>query len=173
MRLDCTVRSRWESEVARLRELLQRDPPAAERLPCPYPGLLAFGPEEATRFFGRDRESDDICRRLRQHNFLLLVGPSGSGKSSLLSAGVLPRLLAMDADRWIVRMLRPDAGALKWLTDTFGGDIASASEDDLGTRVDLLLRTSARANACFSSSTRPRRSSSCRGARSGLGCLTC
>jgi formylglycine-generating enzyme required for sulfatase activity len=145
VRLDCTVRSRWETEIARLRKLLQRDAPAAERLPCPYPGLLAFDPTEATRFFGRDRESDDICRRLRQHDFLLLVGPSGSGKSSLIAAGVLPRLLAMDADRWMVRTLRPDAGALNWLTDTFGGDAASASGNDLGTRVDLLLRTSARA----------------------------
>jgi formylglycine-generating enzyme required for sulfatase activity len=145
VRLDCTVPSRWEIEVARLRKLLQRDAPAAERLPCPYLGLLAFGPAEATRFFGRDRESDDICRRLWQHDFLLLVGPSGSGKSSLISAGVLPRLLAMDADRWMVRTLRPDAGALNWLTDTFGGDVASASRDDLSTRVDLLLHTSPRA----------------------------
>ena len=139
VRLDCTVRSRWETEVARLRTLLQRDAPAAEQLPCPYPGLLAFGPTDATRFFGRDRESDDICRRLWQHHFLLLVGPSGSGKSSLIAAGVLPRLLATDADRWMVRTLRPDAGSLSWLTDTFG------SGDDLGSRVDLLLRTSARA----------------------------
>ena len=145
VRLDCTVRSRWETEVARLRELLQRDAPAAERLACPYPGLLAFGPTEAARFFGRDRESDDICRLLRQHNFLLLIGPSGCGKSSLIAAGVLPRLLAMDADRWMVRTLRPDAGALNWLTDTFGGEAASASGDDVGTRVDRLLRTSARA----------------------------
>ena len=145
VRLDCTVRSRWETEVARLRKLLERDAPAVEELPCPYPGLLPFGPAEATRFFGRDRETDDICRRLRQHDFLLLIGPSGSGKSSLLAAGVLPRLLATDADRWMVRTLRPDAEALNWLTDTFGGDVASASGNDLWARVDLMLRTSPRA----------------------------
>jgi formylglycine-generating enzyme required for sulfatase activity len=144
VRLDCTARSRWETEVGRLRTLLQRDAPAPERLSCPYPGLLPFGPTEATRFFGRDRETDDICRRLRQHDFLLLIGPSGSGKSSLLAAGVLPRLLATDADRWMVRTLRPDAGALNWLIDTFGGEVASG--DELGTRVDLLLRTSAPAD---------------------------
>lgn len=126
MRLDCTVRSRWETEIARLRTLLRRDAPAAERLACPYPGLLAFGPTEATRFFGRDRESDDICHRLRQHNFLLLIGPSGCGKSSLISAGVLPRLLATDADRWMVRTLRPDAGALNWLT-SIPGESAEAA----------------------------------------------
>ena len=47
VRLDCTARSRWEAEATRLRQLLERGPPPTERLPCPYPGLLAFGPEEA------------------------------------------------------------------------------------------------------------------------------
>ena len=89
--------------MARLRDLLQRDAPPAERLPCPYPGLLAFGPEDAALFFGRDQESDDISRRLRQQNFLLVVGPSGSGKSSLVSAGVLPRLADDAAAGWCGR----------------------------------------------------------------------
>ena len=141
VRLDCTVRSRWETEVGRLRQLLQRGPPPEERLPCPYPGLLAFGPEEAGLFFGRDQESDDISRRVRQQNFLLVVGPSGSGKSSLVAAGVLPRLMATDADRWLVQTLRPDAGALQSLTDMLGGTGASASGDLLRESADTLRRT--------------------------------
>src|SRR5712691_9033060 len=141
VRLDCTVRSRWETEVARLRQLLQRGPPPAERLPCPYPGLLAFGPEDAGLFFGRDQESDDISRRVRQQNFLLVAGPSGSGKSSLVSAGVLPRLTAADTEGWLVRTLRPDAGALRWLTGMLGGAGASASQDRFRESVDALLRT--------------------------------
>jgi len=84
VRLDCTARSRWEAEASRLRELLQRGPPPAEQLDCPYPGLVAFGHEDAGQFFGRDRESDDISRRVRLHNFLLVIGPSGARKSSLL-----------------------------------------------------------------------------------------
>lgn len=141
VRLDCTERSRWEPEMARLRQLLQRDAPPAERLPCPYPGLIAFGPEDAGLFFGRDPESDDISRRIREQNFLLVVGPSGSGKSSLVAAGVLPRLMTMDVGRWLVRTLRPDAGALKSLTEMLGVEGASASEDRLRESVDLLLRT--------------------------------
>jgi len=141
VRLDCTVRSRWETEVARLRQLLQRGPPPAERLPCPYPGLLAFGPEDAGLFFGRDQESDDISRRVRQQNFLLVVGPSGSGKSSLVAAGVLPRLTAADAGGWLVRTLRPDAGALRWLAGMLGGAGASASQDQFRASVDALLST--------------------------------
>jgi formylglycine-generating enzyme required for sulfatase activity/energy-coupling factor transporter ATP-binding protein EcfA2 len=142
VRLDCTVQSRWEPEVARLRQLLQRGPPPAEHLICPYPGLLAFGPEDAGLFFGRDQESDDISRRLQQQNFLLVVGPSGSGKSSLVSAGVLPRLTAADRDRWLIRTLRPDTRALQWLAGTLGdGPGLPASADGLRESVDTLLAT--------------------------------
>ena len=139
IRLDCTVPSRWEGEVARLRAVLDRGPPPAERLPCPYPGLVAFGPQDASLFFGRDQESDYITRRIRQQNFLLVVGPSGSGKSSLVLAGVLPRLA--DEGRWLERTLRPDAGALEWLTGTFGDGEAPASRDQLQGQVDALLGT--------------------------------
>ncbi len=137
VRLDCTEPSRWTSEVARLRDLLHREAPPAERLPCPYPGLVAFGPQDAAQFFGRDQERDDILRRLRQQDFLLVVGPSGSGKSSLVAAGVLPRL-ASDG-RWLVRTLRPDAGALAWLDGAFGDEAASATAGTLAASVDALL----------------------------------
>jgi Sulfatase-modifying factor enzyme 1/TIR domain len=146
VRLDCTARSRWETEVGRLRELLRRGAPPTEQLSCPYPGLRAFGSAEATLFFGRNRESDDICRRLSQQNFLIVVGPSGSGKSSLVSAGVLPRLLAAAGDHWLVRTLRPDAKTLKWLTDLpGGGEGAPPPGASLRERVDALLRESPRA----------------------------
>ena len=147
VRLDFTARSRWEAEATRLRQLLERGPPPTERLPCPYPGLLAFGPEEAGLFFGRDRESDDISRRLGQHGFLLVVGPSGSGKSSLVSAGVVPRLMASDSVRWLVHTLRPDAKDLRWLTGTFG----DRSPDGLRESVDTLLRAAPGAErlVCF------------------------
>jgi len=140
VRLDCTVRSRWEAEAARLRGLLQRGPPPAEQLDCPYPGLVAFGHEDAGQFFGRNRESDDISRRVRLHNFLLVIGPSGSGKSSLLSAGVLPRLMATDPDSWLVRTLRPDAQSWQSLTSMLGGEWLTASEDQLSERLDTILR---------------------------------
>ena len=141
VRLDCTVRSRWETEAARLRELLQRGAPPAERLPCPYPGLIAFSPGDAGLFFGRDRESDDISRRVRQQNFLLVVGPSGSGKSSLVLAGVVPRLLATDADHWLVQTLRPDSRALQALNEMLGGEVMSAAESRLRQLVGAFLHT--------------------------------
>ncbi|MGH9198053.1 MAG: hypothetical protein ACRD1T_20260, partial [Acidimicrobiia bacterium] len=61
----------------------------------PYPGLAAFTEEDAAAFFGRDREVHEVLARLHPvqphnaHRFLAVVGPSGSGKSSLLCAGLL------------------------------------------------------------------------------------
>jgi formylglycine-generating enzyme required for sulfatase activity len=62
----------------------------------PFPGLRAFTPEDAPIFFGRGRETDDLVSRLDQpaRRFLAVVGASGSGKSSLVAAGLIPRLMA-------------------------------------------------------------------------------
>jgi WD40 repeat protein/class 3 adenylate cyclase len=65
-------------------------PPAD--VPCPYKGLLAFEPEDADLFFGREQVVDDLARRLEDAPFLAIVGASGSGKSSLVRAGVVPAL---------------------------------------------------------------------------------
>ncbi|MGH3830782.1 MAG: caspase, EACC1-associated type [Pseudonocardiaceae bacterium] len=63
---------------------------------CPYPGLAAFGPAQAQWFFGRKRLCKDLLRqlgrRMEQPGPVVVVGPSGSGKSSLLRAGLLPAL---------------------------------------------------------------------------------
>lgn len=60
----------------------------------PYPGLRAFRADEAPIFFGRDRETDELVEKLSdsRHRLLVVVGASGSGKSSLVAAGLLPRL---------------------------------------------------------------------------------
>ncbi|MFD8145758.1 hypothetical protein [Streptomyces sp. NPDC059708] len=71
----------------------------------PYPGLEAFGEEDAAVFFGRERETAVLVGRLhpavpaRAHRFVTVVGPSGSGKSSLVRAGLLPALTGRRA-RW-------------------------------------------------------------------------
>ena len=60
--------------------------------PNPFPGLRPFMEEEADLFFGRDRQSDELVHRLASRRFLAVVGTSGSGKSSLVRAGLLPSL---------------------------------------------------------------------------------
>jgi hypothetical protein len=65
---------------------------------CPYPGLAAFRAEDTRWFFGRERVTTELMGRLAacldQAHPLVLVGASGSGKSSLLRAGLLPALSA-------------------------------------------------------------------------------
>jgi WD40 repeat protein/class 3 adenylate cyclase/energy-coupling factor transporter ATP-binding protein EcfA2 len=65
-------------------------PPAD--VPCPYKGLLPFEPEDSELFFGREQLAEDLAARLTESGFLAVVGPSGSGKSSLVRAGVVPAL---------------------------------------------------------------------------------
>jgi len=57
----------------------------------PYVGLAAFQPEDADRFFGRERILDELVRTLESHRLVVVFGASGSGKSSLLQAGLLHR----------------------------------------------------------------------------------
>jgi WD40 repeat protein/DNA-binding SARP family transcriptional activator len=88
---------------AELRELagrmLREDPklvvaePAAQ-VRNPYKGLYAFGESDAGDFFGREEFVQAIVERLREERFLAVVGPSGSGKSSVVLAGVVPALRA-------------------------------------------------------------------------------
>ena len=59
---------------------------------CPWQGLLAYDVDDTDRFFGRDAEVAACLEILSRGSFVALVGPSGSGKSSLLRAGVLAAL---------------------------------------------------------------------------------
>jgi hypothetical protein len=56
----------------------------------PFRGLLTFDTTDALLFFGRDDEVDDLLHRLPNTHFLPVVGDSGSGKSSLVRAGLIP-----------------------------------------------------------------------------------
>jgi WD40 repeat protein len=62
-------------------------------VPCPYPGMRPFGAEDADHFHGRDVEIAELIGRLRAgEREIFVIGPSGSGKSSLVTAGLLSRL---------------------------------------------------------------------------------
>jgi hypothetical protein len=72
----------------------RRQPPLWQG--SPFPGLRSFGKADAPIFFGRGRETDGLVKALSspERRFLAVVGASGSGKSSLVAAGLLPRLEA-------------------------------------------------------------------------------
>jgi hypothetical protein len=80
----------------------------------PYPGLRSFRADEAPIFFGRAREVDALVSHLRDpaQRFLAVVGASGSGKSSLIYAGLIPRLAAgaiEGSQHWSVLAFTPGA----------------------------------------------------------------
>jgi tetratricopeptide (TPR) repeat protein len=82
-----------------------------ERFTNPFPGLRPFESNEDHLFFGRDGQSDELLRRLRRSRFLAVLGTSGSGKSSLVRAGMLPSLfgglMTQAGSGWRVALFRP------------------------------------------------------------------
>ena len=85
-----------------------RRAPAAAELPLPpnpYRGLLAFREEDAANYFGRETDAADVLAALQRQPLVAVVGASGSGKSSLVQAGVLPHLRT--AGDWAVASFRP------------------------------------------------------------------
>jgi WD40 repeat protein len=62
--------------------------------PCPYRGLLAFREQEARFFKGRELFTEQLIRQVKKKPLVALIGASGSGKSSVVFAGLIPRLRA-------------------------------------------------------------------------------
>ncbi len=79
----------------------------------PFPGLRPFEVDEAHLFFGREGQSDELLRRLEKTRFLAVVGTSGSGKSSLVRAGLLPALhsgyMMNEGSAWNIALMRPES----------------------------------------------------------------
>jgi tetratricopeptide (TPR) repeat protein len=87
---------------------------------CPYRGLLAFREEDAGLFFGREEAVDTLLGKLHEHSLITLVGRSGSGKSSVVSAGLIPALRRRaDGHTWSIRDLRPGPEPLHALVRLF------------------------------------------------------
>jgi len=113
-------------QVQRLQErILLHDPtllpqPTAPVSPLigrnPYKGLRSFGESDAEDFFGREDLVDRLVRALRGgSNLVSLVGPSGSGKSSVIAAGLIPRLrdgAVPGSESWVIARMVPGANPL-------------------------------------------------------------
>ncbi|MEM9090850.1 MAG: hypothetical protein AAGC93_19145, partial [Cyanobacteria bacterium P01_F01_bin.53] len=78
---------------------------ACDELACPYRGLFHFGPEDAEFFFGRDTFVTKLEQALQRRAFVAVLGASGSGKSSVVLAGLVPRL--QQTGRWQFSHFRP------------------------------------------------------------------
>ncbi|MGW6535458.1 nSTAND1 domain-containing NTPase [Streptomyces sp. NPDC055051] len=82
----------WEARWRRAYEEVEACRWSEEDEPSPYRGLARFEPGDTDLFFGRDRSVADLLERADEHRLVCLFGASGSGKSSLLRAGLIPRL---------------------------------------------------------------------------------
>jgi hypothetical protein len=92
-------------------------PPLPQNITNPYPGLAAFKPEDCRFFFGREKETAQVVERLEQTRFLTVVGGSGTGKSSLVAAGVVPALRKRKGRLTYLRF-KPQADPFRQLAET-------------------------------------------------------
>src|SRR4051812_13983475 len=121
------TRETWEAEIDRLRGYLDRPAAPESDLACPYPGMRPFTESDAGRFFGREAELDSIEYRLRHgEREIYVIGASGSGKSSLIGAGLIPRLTRgiEGLPRFLVRSFRPGERPLERLAGALDGDVS-------------------------------------------------
>lgn len=79
---------------------------------CPFRGLEVFREEDACFFFGREALVGRLQEHMQQHNFLAVLGPSGTGKSSLVQAGLTPGLVASGRQ---IALLTPTTNPLEEL----------------------------------------------------------
>jgi WD40 repeat protein/class 3 adenylate cyclase/energy-coupling factor transporter ATP-binding protein EcfA2 len=113
----------------------------AQTVACPYPGMVPFRAADAPHFYGRDEQVARMVELLRRQRFMMVIGPSGSGKSSLVYAGLLPELEKsryFAKGYWLIRTMRPGANPTAVLADVLGSD-AVRGEFEPGT-VDTLLQ---------------------------------
>ncbi|MBD2568499.1 eIF2A-related protein [Anabaena lutea] len=87
---------------------------------CPYRGLRAFGEEDAQFFYGRKSLTQQLINELAHKSFLAVVGASGSGKSSVVQAGLIAKLRLgkqlPGTDTWLIKSLRPGSRPLQTLS---------------------------------------------------------
>jgi WD40 repeat protein/energy-coupling factor transporter ATP-binding protein EcfA2 len=128
----------WEQRWHEVSAELAVSEPVALQDGAPYLGLSAFGPEDGDRFFGRERLVEQLCARVADERFVVVIGPSGSGKSSVLRAGLLPGTAGQAV------VLTPGARPLQELaarSAALVGGTASALHTALRTDVDALHLT--------------------------------
>jgi|GEM_PF-1775990 len=98
----------------------------------PFPGLRPFDFEESHLFFGRDGQSEQLITKLGASRFLAVVGTSGSGKSSLVRAGLLPSLLGgfmtSAGSNWRIAVIRPGNDPIGNLAQALNGPDVFGSE---------------------------------------------
>ena len=122
-------------KLGRLYSVEGRDVLAVET--CPYKGLAAFEQDDSAYFFGRERLVGELAARTVQVGLLGVVGASGSGKSSVIGAGLLPSLgagLLPGSENWKLVAIRPGEHPMNVLRAA----LSSGAEDPIEAAVGAL-----------------------------------
>jgi tetratricopeptide (TPR) repeat protein len=114
----------------------------------PFPGLRPFEPTEDNIFFGREKEIDDLLRRLRFGRFLAIIGTSGCGKSSLVRSGMIPSLgggaMSEATSDWKFAIMRPGEDPIKHLAAALNGEHALRPKSELGATNRVVIEATLR-----------------------------
>jgi tetratricopeptide (TPR) repeat protein len=114
----------------------------------PFPGLRPFEADEDHLFFGREKEIDELLRRLRSSRFLSVIGTSGSGKSSLVRSGLIPSLysgfMVKAGSTWRVSTLRPGEDPIGHLAASLNAPDVLGTKGELASTNQVLLEATLR-----------------------------
>ncbi|QYX30373.1 nSTAND1 domain-containing NTPase [Sphaerospermopsis torques-reginae] len=97
---------------------------------CPYRGLAAFQEQDAAYFYGREMVTQQLLTAVKTKHFVAVVGASGSGKSSVVFAGLIPQLKRDKSQHWQFVSFRPGNNPLE--------SLAIALYRELGTKKDIV-----------------------------------
>src|SRR5215467_2307312 len=136
--VDLRDRERAPEQIRRLLEILRKASPSQAAVPIeywtthsPFRSLQIFGPEDSWLFFGRDHDTGELLTRLGRAPTLAVIGNSGSGKSSLIQAGLIPALRrgrfrygATWVESWRTVIFRPSAAPFSYLAEVLPRQLA-------------------------------------------------
>jgi formylglycine-generating enzyme required for sulfatase activity len=134
----------------------------------PYPGLRTFRTADAHKFFGRDHDTERLLEQMRRNRLLTVIGSSGSGKSSLLRAGLVPALHRgrfsdprEAIENWRVTVFKPGNDPLHELAKAVVELNAPAAQDERERLINA-VRTSFGERQALARAIRNRVPESCR-----------
>ncbi|HEY6375243.1 MAG TPA: tetratricopeptide repeat protein [Edaphobacter sp.] len=114
----------------------------------PFPGLRPFEADEDHLFFGREKEIDELLRRLRVCRFMSIIGTSGSGKSSLVRSGLIPSLyggfMVGTNPSWRIAIMRPGEDPVRHLAVALNSPEVLGATGELEATNSVLLEATLR-----------------------------
>jgi WD40 repeat protein len=134
-RIDASDPKTRTDAIDKLCEFLGHAPPPPPAIPpCPYPGMAPFSRSMAKQFYGRKVETKALLLQLHASRFATVIGASGSGKSSLVFAGLIPEIeksTLFGQGHLLVRTMRPGPDPHGALCRLLGSETTDRSATEL------------------------------------------